>query len=311
MTLPSVTRNFRNTRNPLLPRFARFTRFASVAAVALAAWQAASVQAQAGSTANDDGLRDLAEKVRLHRCSVAALRGSYGFTVRGFTDATSGLPPALQGPFAAAGTTVYDGAGGVTIAARSASFNGIVRTVPAETGTYAVSSDCVVTAQYPSGVTTRNVLIDGGRAMYAMQTNAGTTIGGLSQRAGRSDDLDGGRLRCTPQGVAGHYGFFAEGYAGPPTLPLPTAVPLVGNGVLALDRSGRFDLTAQRSVGGVLDPQPLPLPGTFSVGADCSVQMKFDVGFHFSGTIVDGGREIVFVETDPGTTLLVKARRQD
>ena len=39
--------------------------------------------------------------------------------------------------------------------------------------------------------------------------------------------------------------------------------------------------------------------------------MKFDVGFNFSGTIVDGGREIVFVETDPGTTLLVKARRQD
>ncbi len=65
------------------------------------------------------------------------------------------------------------------------------------------------------------------------------------------------------------------------------------------------------SVGGVLDPQPLPLTGTFTVGSDCSVRMQFDVGFDFSGTLVDGGREIVFVETDPGTTLLVKARRQD
>jgi len=35
-----------------------------------------------------------------------------------------------------------------------------------------------------------------------------------------------------------------------------------------------------------------------------------DIGFNFSGTVVDGGREIVFVETDPGTTLIVKARRQ-
>lgn len=289
----------------------RLSLIAFAAGVALAALQALPAQAQVISTASDDGTRDLADKVRMHRCTAAALRGSYGFTVRGFTDALSGLPPALQGPFAAAGTTLYDGAGRVTIAARSASFNGIVRTVPAETGTYSVSSDCVVTAQYPSGVTTRNVLIDGGRAMYAMQTNAGTTIGGLSQRAGRSDDIDRGHPRCTAQGVAGRYGFFAEGYAGPPTLPLPAAVPLVGTGVVTLDRSGRFDATAQRSVGGVLDPQPLPLTGTFTVGSDCSVRMQFDVGFDFSGTLVDGGREIVFVETDPGTTLLVKARRQD
>lgn len=186
-----------------------------------------------------------------------------------------------------------------------------MRNVPAETGTYSVSSDCVVTAQYPSGVTTRNVMIDGGRAMYAMQTNAGTTIIGLSQRAGGKDDIDRRRPHCTAEGLEGRYGFFAEGYAGPPTLPLPATVPLVGNGVVTLDRSGRFDATAQRSVGGMLDPQPLPLSGVFTVDTDCSVQMKFDAGFNFSGTVVDGGQEIVFVEIDPGTTLQVHARRQD
>jgi hypothetical protein len=37
--------------------------------------------------------------------------------------------------------------------------------------------------------------------------------------------------------------------------------------------------------------------------------MAFDVGFTFGATIVDGGDEVVFVETDPGTTLIVRATR--
>jgi hypothetical protein len=250
------------------------------------------------------------EEMRSQHCSVSTLKGTYGFAVQGTTDAASGVPPALQGPFAAVGTTVYDGAGQVTIAARSASFNGIARQVPAETGRYSVSSDCVVTAQYPSGVTTRNVLIDNGRAMYAMQTNAGTTIGGLSQRALGKDDVDGPRRHCSVPELAGPYGFLAEGVAGPPTLPLPASAPLVGNGVVVLQRDGTFSAQALRSVGGTLDAQPLALAGTFAVGKDCSVSMKFDAGFNFAGTVVDGGREILFVETDPGTTLTVKARRQ-
>lgn len=70
----------------------RLAHFASVASVALAALQAAPVLAQGVAPASDDTHRDLAEKVRMHRCTVAALRGSYGFSVRGFTDASSGLP---------------------------------------------------------------------------------------------------------------------------------------------------------------------------------------------------------------------------
>jgi hypothetical protein len=288
----------------------RVAHLALVAGAMLATFHPVPSLAQRLPAAESPVPREQPETMRPQPCSVEALRGHYGFSVRGFTDAASGLPAPLQGPFAAAGTTVYDGAGHVTIAARSASFNGVVRTVPPENGTYAVDGDCVVTAQYPSGVTTRNVLVDGGRAMYAMQTNAGTTIAGVSQRLGRSDDLDRERLRCTPQGLAGRYGFIAEGHAGPPTLALPASVPLVGNGRVTLQASGRFDATALRSVGGMLDAQPLALSGSFSVGADCAVQMSFDVGFNFSGTVVDGGREIVFVETDPGTALVVRARRQ-
>ncbi len=286
---------------------------ASLRIAALLSTAACAVTMAPAARAQDAIGRDLADKIRMHRCSVAALRGSYGFSVHGFTDAVSAVPPALQGPFAAVGTTAYDGAGKVTITPRSASFNGFVQQVPAEQGRYSVSSDCVVTAQYPSGVTTRGVLIDDGRAMYAIQTNAGTTIAGTALRAdARPDDSrDRTHLRCTNDALAGRYGFLAEGYAGPPTLPLPSSVPLVGNGVVTLERSGAFTLQAVRSVGGLIDPQTVVLSGAFSVGADCAVQMKFDVGFTFAGTAVDAGDEILFVQTDPGTTLIVKARRQD
>jgi hypothetical protein len=276
----------------------------------LALLAAALLLCGAAARAQSDGANPSDDRMRPQHCSVATLKGRYGFAVQGSTDAASGLPPALQGPFAAVGTTEYDAAGQVTIAARSASFNGIARQVPAETGRYSVDGNCVVTAQYPSGVTTRNVLIDGGRAMFAMQTNPGTTIGGLSQRTARADDVDGRRRRCTLDDLAGRYGFLAEGVAGPPTLPLTAAAPLVGNGVVQLQRDGSFSATALRSVGGMQDAQPLALAGRFSVDADCAVSMHFDAGFNFVGTVVDGGREILFVETDPGTSLTVKARRQ-
>jgi hypothetical protein len=62
-------------------------------------------------------------------------------------------------------------------------------------------------------------------------------------------------------------------------------------------------------VNGVLDPQVLPLTGTYHLDADCSIRMIFDVGFHFAGTVVRGGDQILFLETDPGTSIVVKARR--
>jgi hypothetical protein len=33
------------------------------------------------------------------------------------------------------------------------------------------------------------------------------------------------------------------------------------------------------------------------------------VGFHFNGTVVNGGKDVVFLETDPGTAFVVQATR--
>jgi hypothetical protein len=80
-------------------------------------------------------------------------------------------------------------------------------------------------------------------------------------------------------------------------------------GTVNFERDGSFTLVATRSVNGVLDPAPLTLTGSHTFTGDCTFRMTFDVGFTFTAAIVDGGDEILFVETDPGTTLTVRAKK--
>ncbi len=80
---------------------------------------------------------------------------------------------------------------------------------------------------------------------------------------------------------------------------------------MAFGEDGKFRLTAVRSANGIIDPQPLQLTGTYAYTSDCSFQMNFDgVGFRFNAIIAGGGREVLFLETDPGTTFVVKAKKQ-
>jgi len=53
----------------------------------------------------------------------------------------------------------------------------------------------------------------------------------------------------------------------------------------------------------------LTTAGSYTLGADCTLTMNFDVGFTFRGTVVAGGDEILFVETDAGTAAGVRARK--
>jgi hypothetical protein len=105
--------------------------------------------------------------------------------------------------------------------------------------------------------------VNDGRGLLILQANSGTVITGTAEKRepgaiGQAiDDLR--PLQCTNAGVAGSYGFIAEGFAGSPTLPGAPFGPLVGVGVVTLKADGTFVMMAQRSVYGAIDPQPLPL----------------------------------------------------
>lgn len=245
-------------------------------------------------------------------CSNADLRGSYAFTARGTTLNGVRIPPSLLGPFASAGTASYDGNGRVSLTA-TASFNGTVQPA-APSGSYEVGPDCTFTSSLDNGTTFRGVIADNRQELFVLQTTPATVIAGTAQKLAspfiRAADLAAIRpARCSERTVHGNYAFIAEGFAAPPTVPPEAAGPLAGVGTVSYQPDGSFKLNAQRSVNGTLDPGLLALGGKYEVGRDCSITMDFEVGFHCTGVISNGGKDIGFVETDPGTTLLVKAKR--
>jgi len=245
-------------------------------------------------------------------CTNASLRGDYAFTASGTTFPSLGLPAPLTGAFMSSGSATFDGRGNFTVTATS-SFNGVLQGPATVTGTYSVDPDCTYTSQASNGATFRAAIVAGGRELYILQTNPGTAIVGTAiARDARphDDDDDAGTANgaaCTATSLVGSYGFIANGFAGAPSIPGPFS-PLVGVGVVTVNRNGTFTMMAQRSVGGVLDPVVLPLTGTYQLGPGCTYTLTFDVGFHFTGTIVNRN-ETVFIETDLGTAITVTSTR--
>jgi hypothetical protein len=237
---------------------------------------------------------------RAAACNDASLRGSYAFLAAGDTFAALGLPAPLTGPFASLGSATYDGRGHLSSTA-VVTFDGAVQRPPAATGTYQVNADCSFTSSLDDGSTFLGSIVEGGRELLLLQTTTGTAITGIAQKRSRVRD-------CTAATIAGSYGFVAEGSAGAPTLPATPIAPLAEAGVVTLNDDGSFTMMAQRSVGGTIDPSVLPLSGSFVVNSDCSYALTFDVGFHFEALSVDRG-ESIFLETDPGTAVTVRAKR--
>ena len=223
----------------------------------------------------------------------------------------AGFTRTSDGVFASSGAATFDGAGHLTLTAIS-SFNGAVQTQATVTGTYSVNSDCSYTSQTSNGATFRGIIVDGGWELFILQTNSGTAIAGTAWQRGRASlglEAEISRpFRCGVADITGSYGFIAEGFAGAPTLPGAPFGPLAGVGLITLNPGGSYTMMAQRSVNGTLDPQPLPLSGTFSVSPDCTAKLTFDVGFHFEANIISSN-EAVFIETDPGTAVIVKSKR--
>jgi hypothetical protein len=248
-----------------------------------------------------------------HSCTNESLAGEFGFTAHGTTLPALGLQGPLTGAFASGGSATFDGAGRFNLTATS-SFNGVIQGPATVTGTYAVNSDCSYTSKASNGVTFRAVIVNGGRELLTRQITPGVVITGVAKKRGveRSekyeDDIRENRKTCSAASFAGTYGFLADGFAGAPILPNTPFGPLAGVGVINVRPDGTLMMMAQRSVGGVLDPAPLPLTGSYSISGNCTAELTFNAGFHFTAAVINSS-ESVFIETDPGTALTVVAKR--
>lgn len=115
--------------------------------------------------------------------------------------------------------------------------------------------------------------------------------------------------KCTNNSLRGSYGFTAQGV----TLqgsPVPAALrgPFASSGSATFDGQGNFTLTATSSFNGIVQG-PATVKGTYSVNEDCTYDSRADNGATFRSVIVNGGKEILILQTTPGVAITGTAKK--
>jgi len=115
-------------------------------------------------------------------CSVASVRGSYGFYRTGTTP---------FGPLASVGIATFDGNGSSTVR-QTTRRNGVTTsdlfTTPAGPGTYEVDSDCAGRGFLPDGsVFVHFVIVDHGKELIILSLSDANTIYGMMKKIDRDD----------------------------------------------------------------------------------------------------------------------------
>jgi hypothetical protein len=218
-------------------------------------------------------------------CSNASLSGTYGF-LHGTTD-SNGTPDS-----AAVTQITFDSNTGTFTGETTASHDGVIVTEPL-TGTYAVAWNCTGTGN-PKGGTPFSFVV--------------TSTGFLAAHLfGEGFAVKQGSPTCTNAGVKGSFGFEATGVfvAG---APFTGPVAFIGELKLSANTSGDGVISGQ--VAASEDGTFLtfvPVTGSYGVGSDCrgraTITPKGLSEMHFSPVIVDGGKEMLALETDADTVV--------
>lgn len=100
---------------------------------------------------------------------------------------------------------------------------------------------------------------------------------------------------CNNATIKGSYGFKTTGKSG--------TREVAGVGLVQLNGSGNVQGTQAASIGGTVSVNET-VSGIYSVKQDCTVLIIYTNGASTTGTIVDGGKEIFFLQTNPGTIIV-------
>jgi hypothetical protein len=219
-------------------------------------------------------------------CDPKTIEGVWGFQLSGSTT-ISGAPK----PVASVGRLVLDSSGGVTGYA-SVNFAGYLLGNPV-TGTYEARSDCsmVWSLQDDSGSLQNfagTISLDNSRVTFRQTDQGGAGRGTLMKSA----------PSCSAATLPKSYRFTVSG----------TTTPMEpGQTEHRVSADGTIDLGAGDKLAMTMRGTP-PQPGKFTVDTECFVQFELPIpGDTFPvkirGMIVNGGLEILGLETDAGTTV--------
>jgi len=230
------------------------------------------------------------------RCSNASLSGTYGW-IHGGTASN-------DTPVIGVSQITFDPTTGTYSGEDTLSRDGVVITESIY-ATYTITSDCTGTG---------TVEVDGVPAGTIAFVVTSTGFVSLNLTPGGVRTLEGpgmkqGSPTCTNAGVEGSFGFQATGdfVAGAPVTgpvafigELKLSVDSSGDGVIIGHLAGSEDGAIFRFVGE-------PVTGTYSVAADCTgtatITPKGKPALNFTFVVVDGGSQILVLETDADTVV--------
>ena len=214
-------------------------------------------------------------------CNPANLVGTYAFQLTGLTD-IAGTPR----PTVSLGRLTFDGRGNLSGTA-SATFTGLLLGNPV-TGSYEAKSDCSVTwkLQDTSGAFQNfsGVLSADAASVQFKQTDPGGAPRGIMKKTPEA---------CSPSDLLKDYSFSAYGST-TPMLPGEVSHAVSAKGTIDIAQNGSFQVDSDCSVRFVLTA-----PTQDGQGADAAPM-------NMRGFLVNGGKEILAFQTDPGT--MVSAR---
>jgi hypothetical protein len=229
-------------------------------------------------------------------CNPRDLQGTYGFQLTGETNISGGTKPAVS-----LGRLVFDGDGGVTGSA-SVKYAGLLLGNPV-TGTYEARTDCSVSwslqddsggFQHFGGIATS----DGSRVRFR-QTDAGGARNGFLVRTAAQG--------CKVSDLQGKYAFTLSGSVVPMT-DGGAAHTSSAKGAMEEDSSHHFRVTLEGKT-------PYTTDVAISVESDCTVDLEMTLPVEEDGSptpvklrgiLVDGGKEVLAIQTDPGAIVSVR-----
>jgi len=116
-----------------------------------------------------------------------------------------------------------------------------------------------------------------------------------------------GSNRCRLRDLEGGYGIFANGFVVTPPPGVP-AGPFATVGKMDVSQDGTATVVLTRSFNGLITQETLP--GNLTINEDCTGTATFGGVRTFDIVSVNGGDELQFIQTNPGTVVTVIAKRR-
>jgi uncharacterized protein (TIGR03437 family) len=226
-------------------------------------------------------------------CSASMLSGTYFYTLTGTVPSNG-----RNVPYAELGELQANGSGGLS-GSTYTNLSGQKNTYSLS-GTYSVQPNCTgaITLTLNSQTTTALTfqIINNGQGMILARSNGGEVVSGRAYRTTASN----GPSPCGNGSLSGTYGYLLAGFA-----TVSGVSYLYSNsGQITADGNGNLSSAGITNQGGA--SSNTTGTGTYSVSSDChgiaSITVQA-VAFNYVFAIVQDGQQVLFLETDAGTTV--------